>query len=119
MEANTDSESEASEEGSDDGFLDLGCQVNVNGTFNERLNNHISMLRDFCDGLAYQQQFQDHRMLEALERDGALFFRLVTSCLSRERRQNSRRGPMPATWEESTSRAMFYRTRPNQADQGT
>ncbi|KAJ7732044.1 hypothetical protein DFH07DRAFT_871091 [Mycena maculata] len=79
-------------------------------TFTETLTEHIRMLREFTDGLQYQIQFQDHRMLETLERDGAGFLRLARNCLDRERRANSSR---------STANAMFYRTRPRPADRNT
>ncbi|KAJ7895665.1 hypothetical protein B0H14DRAFT_2233161, partial [Mycena olivaceomarginata] len=69
--------------------------------------------RNFCDGLEYQHQFQDtRRMIDALERDGASFFRLAHNYLSRERHQNSTRGVGPMTWERSTANAMFYCSRP-------
>ncbi|KAJ7796780.1 hypothetical protein B0H14DRAFT_3549751 [Mycena olivaceomarginata] len=40
------------------------------GTFDERLTTALETMRNFCDGLEYQRQFQDTRMLDALERDG-------------------------------------------------
>ncbi|KAJ6605575.1 hypothetical protein DFH09DRAFT_1067827 [Mycena vulgaris] len=87
------------------------------GTFNERLAAHIGAIRDFCDGLECQQQFNDPRVLDALEREGASFLRFAQGCLSRERRQNSSRSVTPATWERPTSSAMFYRARPRLSDQ--
>ncbi|KAJ6529369.1 hypothetical protein B0H19DRAFT_1274404 [Mycena capillaripes] len=44
------------------------------GTFNERLNSLLSTLRDFSDRVVYQRQFQDSRILDVLEREGASFF---------------------------------------------
>ncbi|KAJ6586198.1 hypothetical protein B0H19DRAFT_925748, partial [Mycena capillaripes] len=76
-------------------------------------------IRDFADGLEYQRQFQDSRMLDTLEREGASFLRLADNCLSRERRVNSTRSTAPSTWERSTSNAMFYRTRPVLSDRDT
>ncbi|KAG1830000.1 hypothetical protein EV424DRAFT_1292985, partial [Suillus variegatus] len=55
----------------------------------ERFEAHIRNLREFCDGLQYQIQFNDHRMLNAVEREGASFIRLMENCLDRERRENS------------------------------
>ncbi|KAJ6565256.1 hypothetical protein DFH09DRAFT_847404, partial [Mycena vulgaris] len=63
-----------------------------------------------------QQQFNDPRILDALEREGASFLRFAQGCLSRERRQNSSRSVTPAIWERSTSSAMFYRARPRLSD---
>ncbi|KAJ7444262.1 hypothetical protein B0H11DRAFT_1695726, partial [Mycena galericulata] len=73
-------------------------------------------LRDFSDGIEYQRQFRDSRMLDVLEREGASFLRLAENCLSRERRVNSTRSAAPSTWERSTLNAMFYRTRPVLSD---
>jgi len=105
------------EEG-DDGLIDMEPMMAVgdHGTFRERLTEHIRTIRDFCDGLEYQLEFEDHRMLETVERDGASFLRLAHSCLSRECRMNSLRGVSPTTWERETARAMFYRTRPSRRD---
>ncbi|KAK7034959.1 hypothetical protein R3P38DRAFT_2368976, partial [Favolaschia claudopus] len=71
-------------------------------TFDERLTSLVGTLRDFADAMEYQRQFQDSRMLNTVEREGASLFRLADSCFSRERRANSTRGPQPATWERST-----------------
>jgi hypothetical protein len=54
-------------------------------TFEERFKDHIQTLRDFCDGLEYQVQFNDHRMLETLEREGGSFFKFARECLMQER----------------------------------
>ena len=45
----------------------------------------ITTMRDFCGGLEYQLQFNDFRMLEQLETEGASFFRFMEACLQRER----------------------------------
>ena len=76
------------------------------------------MLRDFVDGLEYQLQFDDQRMFTMVEREGAGFFRLARSCLSRERRMNTR-GSTPTTWERETTSAMFYRARPPRSERNT
>ncbi|KAH9048602.1 hypothetical protein EDB83DRAFT_2507350 [Lactarius deliciosus] len=78
----------------------------------EELENHIRLIRDFCDGLEFQVRFQDPRFLRTLERDGAWFFRLARNCISRERRLNSNRAASPPTWEGPTANALFYRPRP-------
>lgn len=60
------------------------------GSFVSSYNSqHISKIRDFCDGLEYQVQFNDFRMLEELEKEGGSFFRLVDECLRREGRLNA------------------------------
>ena len=101
----------------EDGLVDTG--LNSMRTFNERLDDNISLIRNFLDGLEYQQQFGDHCMLETLERNGAGFFHLARNCLDRERRQNSSRASSPTMWEQATANAMYYRTRPRSADQDT
>jgi hypothetical protein len=107
-----------SEEESDSGWVDMGQDLLGGGraTFEERFREHIRTIKDFCDGLEYQVQFGDHRMLLALERDGVGFLRLAKNCLSRERRMRSTRGSTPTTWEKRTLNAIYYRTRPNAAD---
>jgi hypothetical protein len=92
---------------------------NGRGTFGERMAAHINLIREFCQGLEHQVQFQDHRFLNALERDGAGFLRLAQNCMSRERRRNTRRSSTPTTWERSTGNAMFYRARPVPSEQDT
>ena len=81
-------------------------------TFKEEMQTHIQLLRDFCDGLEHQIQFQDRRFLKTLEKEGAGLIRLATNCLSRERRLNSSRAASPTTWESATANAIFYRSRP-------
>ena len=61
-----------------------GRQVDTH-TFQERFQTLIKNFRDFSDGLEYQIQFNDHRMLNAVEREGASFIRLMENCLDRER----------------------------------
>jgi hypothetical protein len=110
-----------SDDGNEDGLVDTGpnTMMGGEGTFRERFAENIKTLREFCDGLEYQIQFEDERMLNAVERDGSSFFRLARSCLDRERRMNSTRGQSPTTWERETARAMFYRTRPRHTDINT
>jgi hypothetical protein len=90
-----------------------------NSTFCECLADRIKTLRDFCDGLKYQIQFEDQRMLATVEREGAGLFRLADNCLSKERRFNSTRAASPTTWERTTTNAMYYRTRPRPSDVDT
>lgn len=107
-------------EESDGDVIDTeGADIVGGLTFGERIEARVAMLRDFADGLEYQLQFGDSRMLDRLEREGTGFFRMAESCLSRERRLNSTRGASPTTWEKATSSAMFYRTRPRHADKDT
>ena len=106
------------EDDDEDGLVDTesGLAIGDRATFRERFTEHIETIRQFCGGLEYQLQFEDHRMLETLEREGASFLRLAQSCLSCERRMNSLRGSSPTTWERETAKAMFYRTRPPRRD---
>ena len=99
-------------DGSDDELIDMSQGVRT--TYRETMKFHVHAIRDFCDGLEYQIQFEDQRFLDTLEKEGARFLRLMENCLSRERRSNSTRpgSIAPATWEQSTANAMFYRTRP-------
>ena len=54
--------------------------------YHRRMLAHIRNLRDFCDGLEFQLQFNDYRMLEVLEREGARFLDFVGDCLKKEGR---------------------------------
>lgn len=104
---------------SDDDIVDTEIGMFDGRTVCERLSQHIGMLRDFADGLDYQLQFNDHRMLDSLEREGATFIRFARTCLERERRMNSTRGSSPTTWEKGSASTMFYRTRPPRRDCNT
>jgi len=104
-------------EGYDDNDNDNGDIVDMQSlagtfrdraTFRERFLRKINGYRDFLDGLEYQLQFEDERMLETVEREGTGFWRLAQNCLSRERRMNTSRGSLPVTWERETSNVMFY-----------
>lgn len=111
-----DGDQSDSEDDSDnpDGVFDTEAitRFSNQAAFGDSLQKHIRLIRDFADGLEYQQQFRDHRMLETLEREGARFFRMAQNCIDHERRFNSTRGQAPSTWEAST--AMYYRVRPRQ-----
>jgi hypothetical protein len=50
------------------------------------MNTHIKNLREFCEGLEYQLQFNDYRMLDVLEQEGGSFLNLVADCLKKEGR---------------------------------
>jgi len=111
-DANPDADGEESE----DDTVDTEHGIVSGKTTSERMSEHIKTLRDFADGLEYQLQFNDNRMLDRLEREGVGLLRFAESCLRRERRMNSTRGTSPTTWEKTTASAMFYRTRPPAAD---
>ncbi|KAF9460337.1 hypothetical protein BDZ94DRAFT_1266321 [Collybia nuda] len=70
--------------------------------YQQRMRRHIAMIRDFCDGLEYQLPFNDYRMLEVLESEGAQFLRLVEDCLKKEGRlKEAAEVPLDAGYEES------------------
>ncbi|KAG1824250.1 hypothetical protein DFJ58DRAFT_672829 [Suillus subalutaceus] len=98
------------DEEAEDEFVDTAAGWMDTRTFQERFEAHIKNLRDFCDGLQHQIQFNNHRMLHVIEREGASFIRLMENCLGRERRENSSRQRSLTTWEKEISNAMFYRT---------
>jgi len=54
--------------------------------YQKRMQRHVNNIRDFCDGLEYQLSFNDFRMLEVLEHEGAQFLQLVNECLRKEGR---------------------------------
>jgi hypothetical protein len=54
--------------------------------YHQRMRALITNIREFCDGLDYQLQFSDTRMLEVVEREGASFLKLVEDCLRKEDR---------------------------------
>ena len=96
---------------SEDDIIDTeGPDVVGSLTYGEHIEARVALLRDFADGLEYQLQFGDSRMLDCLEQEGIGFFRMAESCLSHEHRLNSTRGASPTTWEKATSSALFYRT---------
>ncbi|KAF8151020.1 hypothetical protein B0H34DRAFT_665852 [Crassisporium funariophilum] len=64
--------------------------------YHTRMTAHIKNLREFCDGLEYQLQFNDYRMLSVLEREGGSFLDLVEDCLRKEGRLvSTERTPLP------------------------
>ncbi|KAF8515502.1 hypothetical protein BU17DRAFT_51601, partial [Hysterangium stoloniferum] len=105
-----DSMSESDEE--DDGPINVGENINSRATFQEHFTHCINMLQEFCNGLEYQVQFGDNRMLNVIEREGTSLFWLAHNCLDHEHCQSSMRIPAPTMWEQS-SNAMFYRACPS------
>ncbi|KAJ7625689.1 hypothetical protein FB45DRAFT_979820 [Roridomyces roridus] len=94
----------------DDDVVDTQKLEEDGQTFVEAMDDGIDTLIQFAEGLKYQRQFRDQRMLQALQREGASFLRLAKACLSKEKR--STRGTTPSTWDKSIGSAMFYRPRP-------
>jgi hypothetical protein len=115
---NIDTDTDIDDDDDDDGeIIDTQPAGGEGGlTFEETMGENISIIEEFTRGLTYQIQFRDERMLRVLEREGASFLRLARVCLSKEKRMKSSRASTPATWEKSTSNAMFYRVRPIASD---
>ncbi|KAI6009544.1 hypothetical protein F5J12DRAFT_905073 [Pisolithus orientalis] len=72
----------------------------------------ITTLQDFTDGLEYQIQFGNHRMLNTIEHEGASFIQLMKNCLDHEQRENSSCARSPTTWEQTTANVLFYHSCP-------
>jgi hypothetical protein len=107
---------------SEDELVDLSLAGNFQlsrATTEEWYSNLIHTLREFCDGLEYQKQFNDHRMLDTVERESAMCLRLARSCLGKEHSFRSTRTSTPKTWDKSSMSALFYQPRPKAADIGT
>jgi hypothetical protein len=102
-------------ESDDEMLVDTWEGMDERKTFKEEMETHVQLLRDFCNGLEHQIQFQDRRFLKTFEKEGAGLLKLARNCLSRERRLNSSRAASPTTWESSTSNAIFYRSRPRRS----
>jgi hypothetical protein len=66
--ANEGSDGDEGEE-SDEDVVDTARDMIGGKTFGERMTEHVRLLRDFADGLEYQLQFNDHQMLDRLERE--------------------------------------------------
>ncbi|KAJ7218618.1 hypothetical protein GGX14DRAFT_533331 [Mycena pura] len=110
--------SDSADDSDSDDLVDT--QIGTNQlTFLEAMDENIDLIAEFLEGLKYQRQFRDQRMLQTLEREGASFFRLAKACLRKEKRLTSTRGEAPSTWDRSTSSAMFYRARPARSDENT
>ncbi|KAG1727236.1 hypothetical protein EDB19DRAFT_1750776 [Suillus lakei] len=78
-------------DGVEDDLVDMFCQQLDTRTFQERMLTHVKNIRDFCDGLEYQIQFNDYRMLTVLEHNGSSFLHLADNCLSPQ--QPGKKGP--------------------------
>lgn len=110
-----ENDDDSEEEDGDNAF-----ETHHNGhTFEETIGDEIDLILNFAKGLQHQVQYRDQRMLNTLQREGASFLRLARACMEKERRTNSTRSSTVATWEKSTSSAMFYRARPTVVDQRT
>jgi len=97
----------------DDGLIDTWEKGDLEKkACKEELENHIRLIRDFCDGLEFQVKFQDPQFLRTLQKEGAGYIRLARNCLSHERHLNSSRAAFPSTWERSTANTLFYQSRP-------
>jgi hypothetical protein len=59
-------------------------------TFEEAMNANIDLIAEFAQGLRYQVQFRDQRMLNTLEREGAGFLRLARACTKKEKKHQQR-----------------------------
>ena len=92
LDANMIEQDESDDE--NDGLIDTEPEWTTE-CCHEWLDKHIKAIRDFCDGLEYQLQFNDHRMLVTVEREGGSFLQLAESCLSHKHLMNSSRGATP------------------------
>jgi hypothetical protein len=54
------------------------------------MNNPVSTILQFAEGLRYQVQFQDEQMLQALEREGVSFLRFARVCMNGRGQQEGR-----------------------------
>ena len=80
--------------------------------YHDRMRAHIKNLREFCDGLEYQLQFNDYRMLNVLEREGGSFLSLVEDCLRKE----GRLGPLLSVGRPISSHSDTQQDMNNQQD---
>jgi len=110
--AEGDDENEGGSTDGEDKEEEVGTYQHDGRTFEEVLMDEIKLIEEFTAGLKHQAQFQDGRLLNALQQESAGFLQFVEACMDKERRMNSMRSPTPSTWEKSTSSAMFYRARP-------
>ncbi|KAJ7467291.1 hypothetical protein B0H11DRAFT_1665796, partial [Mycena galericulata] len=68
--------SDHSDDDDDIDLVDTAAGSHSGGaTFDERLTAHLATIRNFCDGLEDQRQFNDSRILDTLAREGAGFLR--------------------------------------------
>ena len=109
---NTGAANEELDDDDEDGLIDteFGLATKDSQTFRECFSEHIETIWDFCDGLEYQLQFEDNRMLETVERERASFLRLAHSCLSHKHHMDSLRGSSPTPSPSWFPHPFFYRT---------
>nr|GAT46378.1 predicted protein [Mycena chlorophos] len=88
-------------------------------TFEAEFDAEIERLERFTEGLKYQRQFRDRRMLDMVQKKGSSFLRLAQACLSKEAAAQDNRREMPRTWDAQMADAMYYRPRPRDADRNT
>ena len=102
-----------SEEEEEDEIEEVVEAQGEGSTFEEAMNANIDLIAKFVQGLRYQVQCRDQRMLNTLEREGAGFLRFARACMEKEKKlQSTRGGGTPTTWEKSTITVMFYRPTP-------
>ena len=88
---------------------EVGTYQHDGRTFEEEFMDEIKLIEEFTVSLRHQTQFQDGRLLNALQWEGAGFLQFAKACMDKDKRMNSTRGSTMSTWERSTSAAMFYR----------
>ncbi|KAJ3717664.1 hypothetical protein DFJ43DRAFT_1141688 [Lentinula guzmanii] len=94
-------------------IIDAEEEAQGQKTFDESISEHITLLREFADGLEFQKQFQDQRFLDAFSREGSGLIQLAKRCLERERQVASSRSQNPRTWDTRSSAEMLYKARPS------
>lgn len=73
--------------------------------------SYASIFEELASVVRYNVQFNDHRALQTLKREGASLFRLAGSIFDQEHRMNSQRVKKPKTWDRGLSGAMYFRSR--------
>ena len=96
------------DEDEDDG--EPGAQFTGEST-TDALSRYATLSEQFAVMLRHQVQFDDHRFVATLERQGHNLFNLIKECLEFERITNSTRTPNPNTWDCRFANTMYYRTR--------
>lgn len=76
-----------------------------------QMTSYASIFEELASVVRYNLQFNDHRALQTLKREGASLFRLAESIFEQERRMNSQRVEKPKTWNPGLSGAMYFRSR--------
>ena len=80
-----DDEEDNSNDEDDDNVQDFQEALREGLTFEEAMSENIKTIGDFLEGLKYQVQFRDHRMLQVLEREGGSFLRLARTLMIPQR----------------------------------